>query len=356
MATFPLYSRETPLYSPRTDAYFSGNDSLATPATPATRSPWNARELHDPDMTGVPTPLSECGSLGSSAYSPSPYGFDQKLYPAAEPMSEYRPQLSPSSLSAKMRDRMSISSATLPRLEIPSLPSIYVEPPPYNPTLSPVGPLLSLPDCGRWENYFEEDASSALSPNDGLGSLLFETNHVPSLVFQPDIEPAGFGPLSRTRSGLTASTLPSNDRLAPPRRHSFPSQQRAGGFYIVQENGPPTPDTPSSYISSSPSTSPGNTPELPATHHPTVSSPAGVHAANLRRKKKARFFCERPSCGQSFTARHNFDNHMNSHDGIKPYNCVLCNTAYTTRGTKQRHEKKCKAFVNLVASLDSPCP
>ncbi|KAJ6507756.1 hypothetical protein C8R47DRAFT_1099464 [Mycena vitilis] len=347
MATFTLYSPETPLYSPGTDVYFGGDDILPTPATPATRGPWNARESYDPDISGVPTPLSECGSLCSSAYSPSPYGgFHQELRPATEPFSP--PPFSPTFLSTRMRDRMSIS-ATLPRLEIPS---IHVESLPYNPTLSPmgpvplspVGPLLSLPDCDRWEPFFEDaSASSALSPDDGPGSLLFAANNVPSLVFQPDAGPAGFGPSSRTRSGLTASTLPINDQLAP-RRHSFPSQQRAGGFYIVQENGPPTPNTPSSYISSSPSTSSANTPELHP--HSKVSSPAGVHASNLRRKKKARFFCERPGCGQSFTAQHNLDNHMNSHDGIKPYECRSCKAAYTTRGTKNRHERRCKALVN----------
>ncbi|KAJ7340743.1 hypothetical protein DFH08DRAFT_875145 [Mycena albidolilacea] len=76
--------------------------------------------------------------------------------------------------------------------------------------------------------------------------------------------------------------------------------------------------------------------EIQATY-PQVASPAGVHAANLRRKRPPKFQCE--DCPATFTTKHNWKNHLNSHRGIRPHFCGWCGLTFTTPAVKKRHEK-----------------
>ncbi|KAK7460450.1 hypothetical protein VKT23_009172 [Stygiomarasmius scandens] len=71
-----------------------------------------------------------------------------------------------------------------------------------------------------------------------------------------------------------------------------------------------------------------------------VGSDKILKASGDRRKNDAKFKC--PICFNSFTAKHNLTNHLNSHNGVRPYECAGCGASFTTKGTFQRHASKCK--------------
>nr|GAT51607.1 predicted protein [Mycena chlorophos] len=88
---------------------------------------------------------------------------------------------------------------------------------------------------------------------------------------------------------------------------------------------------------------------LPLTRpeHPRrpLASPANIHASMSRRKKEAKYFCEREGCGQSFTAHHNLKHHIRAHDNIRPYDCPYkelgCDYAAGTPTVMKRHKNRC---------------
>ncbi|KAF5367189.1 hypothetical protein D9758_003895 [Tetrapyrgos nigripes] len=71
-----------------------------------------------------------------------------------------------------------------------------------------------------------------------------------------------------------------------------------------------------------------------------VGSDKILKASGERRKNEAKFKCDK--CGNSFTAKHNLQNHLNSHNGIRPFECIGCHASFTTKGTYTRHISKCK--------------
>jgi hypothetical protein len=73
----------------------------------------------------------------------------------------------------------------------------------------------------------------------------------------------------------------------------------------------------------------------------TVGSDKIKKAASSRRVHQARFACD--LCDATFTARHNLNNHMNSHTGEKPFACQWCDQRAVTQAVILRHERKsCK--------------
>jgi hypothetical protein len=215
--------------------------------------------------------------------------------------------LSPTSLSVRMAD-MALGVTFSP--EMPALPPTDDQSLSYN--LSPLLPHLTLPEYAWGASSADEsDASSTFSPRElePNASLLFEAEPIPPFIH---VDHSTFDSRSCTRSDMTASTSANNNRLtAPPR--SFSTQQPEPVFFwfgTVPPNTPNTPDTPSSYGLSTPSSHGPSSPypsgamttlELPL--HRQVSSPAGVHTANLRRKKDVQFYCK--YCSAGFTAKHN---------------------------------------------------
>ncbi|KAJ7888831.1 hypothetical protein B0H13DRAFT_2041888 [Mycena leptocephala] len=348
MAAFPLYNTVN-----CADTYFIDSDILVIPATPPTGgnkgevqtlpevAPHQAPRRYDSDVSGFQTPASECGSHGGH------YGSPDSLYMPESFMDHRQVSSSPTSLSVRMADMALFSP------EMPALPPTDDQSLSYN--LSPLLPHLTLPEY-TWgaSSADESDASSTFSPRElePSASLLFEA--APILPFI-HVDHSTFDSRSRTRSDMTAPTAASNDRLtAPPRRHSSSAQRPEPGFFW-SGTVPSTPDTPSSYGLSTPSSHGPSSPypsgamatlELPL--HRQVSSPAGVHAANLRRKKDVQFYCK--YCSAGFTAKHNLRNHLNSHEGKRPHACVLCNASFTTRGVRRRHEKTCKGPTSSLAS------
>ncbi|KAF7374396.1 C2H2 type zinc finger domain-containing protein [Mycena sanguinolenta] len=329
------------------DHYFPDSGISVTPATPP--NGMNPQEIYDTEMARVPqTPISDSGSC-DSGYSPTP----SDASPGSQPEHLYHSDLfanyqalpfPPSSESPlQMFAHMALDEAT--RLSPAARPLQF----PYTTssshsgdTLSPMQPLLAFSDfsdCEHWSPFEDTPGASAThSPLDSPSLLLSDpTTSPPGLGFQSGTAQSAFGSRARVQSDLT-SLAASSDRLtAPPRRHSFNTHQSGSKFFMSSGGGSgrSTPET------SSPSPVPGSAtagyPDLPVLHH-EVASQAGVHAANLRRTKPAKFRCD--ICSHTFTTKHNLTNHRNSHAGIKPYACRLCGDRFTTRSVQTRHEKK----------------
>ncbi|KAJ4477479.1 hypothetical protein J3R30DRAFT_3703905 [Lentinula aciculospora] len=73
-----------------------------------------------------------------------------------------------------------------------------------------------------------------------------------------------------------------------------------------------------------------------------VASDALVTAATGRRKNEATFRCDIPGCKATFTAKHNLNNHLNSHFGIKSFRCPQCERDFGTPHVLRRHQLICK--------------
>ncbi|KIL55845.1 hypothetical protein M378DRAFT_17584 [Amanita muscaria Koide BX008] len=65
-------------------------------------------------------------------------------------------------------------------------------------------------------------------------------------------------------------------------------------------------------------------------------------ASGRRRKKEGNFVCpfRNTGCKATFTAPHNAQYHLNSHLGLKPYECTECSYAAAALGTLRRHMKR----------------
>ncbi|KAL0571122.1 hypothetical protein V5O48_010830 [Marasmius crinis-equi] len=74
-----------------------------------------------------------------------------------------------------------------------------------------------------------------------------------------------------------------------------------------------------------------------------VGSTAGTRASLKHRKKVAAYFCGVVGCeSMGFTEKHNYDYHMRSHKGLKPYQCARCLRGFGSRYDLNRHIKKSK--------------
>ncbi|GAW09709.1 C2H2 type zinc finger domain-containing protein [Lentinula edodes] len=104
----------------------------------------------------------------------------------------------------------------------------------------------------------------------------------------------------------------------------------------VDEAGPSYPD--SSMMINVPIEGVHSAP-APAEFKTVVGSNKIVEASKARRKNEAKFKCD--ICNHRFTAKHNLQNHMNSHSNRRPHECQKCGNTFTTRGTHARHETIC---------------
>ncbi|KAJ3732494.1 hypothetical protein DFJ43DRAFT_1074184 [Lentinula guzmanii] len=80
-----------------------------------------------------------------------------------------------------------------------------------------------------------------------------------------------------------------------------------------------------------------------------VGTLAGRAAAHRRRvvhpdkgEKQTRFFCSVPGCGANFTAKHNYQYHVDAHDQIKRFGCEACKSQFPSRNNLKRHASRCK--------------
>ncbi|KAK0223481.1 hypothetical protein IW262DRAFT_1367200 [Armillaria fumosa] len=83
-------------------------------------------------------------------------------------------------------------------------------------------------------------------------------------------------------------------------------------------------------------------PSLPPTsYREQVASDAVARAGQSRRTNAANYIC--PECHQTFAAKHNLSNHLNSHYGVRNFRCGVpnCNKAFGTSHVRRRHMIKC---------------
>ena len=106
---------------------------------------------------------------------------------------------------------------------------------------------------------------------------------------------------------------------------------------------------------------------VPSVTRPTVASEIAVLASLHRRTCPAKFFCR--ICDATFTQKTNlrrglirvfsicpfllnlwllFLDHIHSHLGIRPFECVYCQKTFVTRGVCTRHEKRCRHRSNRL--------
>ncbi|KAF7318860.1 C2H2-type domain-containing protein [Mycena chlorophos] len=209
-------------------------------------------------------------------------------------------------------------------------------------------------------------------------SALFSGTH-PLPLTRPE-PPRRVGPRSHTDTRLPRLAMPTGSSFlqpgpSPARRHSHgsatqtqPQRPRfAIGSYSPEQEAlySPSPSASSSGLSSSQEDRPTTTAPTTATAisprsttGPTgqpLASPANIHASMSRRKKEAKYFCEREGCGQSFTAHHNLKHHIRAHDNIRPYDCPYkelgCDYAAGTPTVMKRHKNRCEKRPENVAKL-----
>ncbi|KAK0446193.1 hypothetical protein EV421DRAFT_1901873 [Armillaria borealis] len=79
----------------------------------------------------------------------------------------------------------------------------------------------------------------------------------------------------------------------------------------------------------------------PTSYREQVASDAVARASQSRRTNAANYTCS--ECHQTFTAKHNLNNHLNSHYGVRNFHCEVpdCNKAFGTSHVRRRHMIKC---------------
>ncbi|KAK0446201.1 hypothetical protein EV421DRAFT_1792990 [Armillaria borealis] len=79
----------------------------------------------------------------------------------------------------------------------------------------------------------------------------------------------------------------------------------------------------------------------PTSYREQVASDAVARASQSRRTNAANYTCS--ECHQTFTAKHNLNNHVNSHYGVRNFHCQVpnCNKAFGTSHVRRRHMIKC---------------
>ncbi|KAH8806726.1 hypothetical protein DL96DRAFT_614675 [Flagelloscypha sp. PMI_526] len=111
------------------------------------------------------------------------------------------------------------------------------------------------------------------------------------------------------------------------------------------EHGPSLSSSPADYSTTTFISSPYETVSWPP-GEATLATRSVQEAARRRRKRPPRFRCE--FCPTDFTAKHNFENHMNSHRNIRPHKCKMgCGKSFGTAQVLRRHESKCKGLSSL---------
>lgn len=89
-----------------------------------------------------------------------------------------------------------------------------------------------------------------------------------------------------------------------------------------------------------------NNPDLhsPLSSIQTVGSDIMRTVSKGRRKKDPIYSCSYPGCTATFTAKHNYNYHWNSHLGLRPYKCPFlgCNVGAAAPRTLKRHSKTCR--------------
>ncbi|KAJ8091939.1 hypothetical protein PM082_024174 [Marasmius tenuissimus] len=72
-----------------------------------------------------------------------------------------------------------------------------------------------------------------------------------------------------------------------------------------------------------------------------VGSAATTSRATGNRRTRPVYFCEVPGCtSRGFTQRHNFQYHLRSHGGHRPFRCERCGRRFNSRSDLKRHGRR----------------
>ncbi|KAL4264623.1 hypothetical protein AB1N83_004207 [Pleurotus pulmonarius] len=119
--------------------------------------------------------------------------------------------------------------------------------------------------------------------------------------------------------------FPGNSTIPTP----IPGDNYYNGYYtpLLSSSVPPVNEASTSFAQQA---------SFPPVMRP-VGTPAITNAAEQRRQTPAKFFC--PYCPGSFTAGHNYRNHILAHNGDRPFICHVCDSTFRTVGDLRRHER-----------------
>lgn len=74
-----------------------------------------------------------------------------------------------------------------------------------------------------------------------------------------------------------------------------------------------------------------------------IATSGVLKAAEKRRQRVPAFKC--PICNYSLTSKDNLKNHINAHNGIRPFECDTCSKKFGTRSVLNRHRKSLKCLM-----------
>ncbi|KAJ6624089.1 hypothetical protein B0H10DRAFT_765160 [Mycena sp. CBHHK59/15] len=187
--------------------------------------------------------------------------------------------------------------------------------PPANPSLEPV-------------LYYEEFGPAA--PRQDSPSIpVFEWDNTPSYYSSPAQSDVSLysGPTASSRSSSSDFGF---DVAGSSRRPSWDtSSPHSPAGALLHGHDLPDSDLPSwgDYTIPEDLCKPQGPPEPPATRSPRL------------RGKLATYPCH--FCSANFTSKHNLNNHINSHLGLRQHSCKKCSRTFITESVKRRHEIKC---------------
>ena len=66
---------------------------------------------------------------------------------------------------------------------------------------------------------------------------------------------------------------------------------------------------------------------------------------------EARLVCPFTSCTRKFLTKKKFQDHVNTHTGVKPFSCTVCSKDFHSRYYKSKHEKVCTGETSTTCEI-----
>ncbi|KAF7289571.1 C2H2-type domain-containing protein [Mycena chlorophos] len=325
-----------------------------------TPSPSHSRSPSDT----IPSPFTPAGLVSNPQWaSPreydmtSEFGFSPALLDAALPSGGFTPNTSPDlhrslgALSLQGEDPGLLPPLSFPARGLPE-PTIVFSPSYENNDLEAYPSHHTYPEVRYGQNFAADGPSALFSksqsvPVPHLTSGRFDYPHVETNLAVPReatfLQPPQARRYSHGESNVqrfrfeTPSSSPEEPFHSP-----LPMRASTSLPNLYEDNMHPSlPIVMAPEVNANATGSHTN-----VTMGQPLATPANIQAATLRRKKPARFFCDRQGCGQSFTANHNLKHHQRAHDNIRTHECPYkelgCDYAAGTRTVLKRHKARCQ--------------
>ncbi|THV01004.1 hypothetical protein K435DRAFT_854125 [Dendrothele bispora CBS 962.96] len=238
-------------------------------------------------------------SHGQHTFAPGYYG-DHRHSNIGLPVQEQYDQYQPSTQASREQSNLRVDTSVVPPFSIPS----------GGASGFPISP-------GTTSSYYGYD-NDISSP----GSSYNHHYHSSGLLSQ------GSSVTSASPSSTNASSM-----FSPmsPLYHNSSEQAAFNG--IGSWSGPESPTSPGQYRNR-------NNPQMRPIVKNEIGTDATRNASNQRRHPNSKSPHECGICHRTFTAKHNYGNHMNSHYGIREYQCDHCGKDFGTGHVLKRHKSK----------------